>query len=89
MSLKNYLSDETLSFLRWFSYCWPFSIYDFEYAAYKHVMAFEKEFHKRFGVWKSGKPAPGDIKAMIKNELPVMVYQKLKKNEDESMDSIV
>jgi len=53
------------------------------------VMNFEKYGYERFGVWKSGKPAPDDIKAMIKNDLPVMVYEKIKKLENERVNNIL
>lgn len=65
------------------------SVYNFEYDTYKYVMAFEKEFYRRFGVWKSGEPAPKEVKAMIKNELPGMVYEKLKELENKRMNSIL
>ena len=64
-------------------------IYDFEYETFLYVINFEKYGYDKFGVWKSGKPAPKDIKAMIKNDLPVMVYDKIKKAEDERMRSIL
>jgi hypothetical protein len=64
------------------------SIYYFENESFKYLMDFEKEFHKRFGVWKSGKPAPDDIKAMIESSQK-SVYQKMRNLEDKRMASIV
>jgi len=64
------------------------SIYDFEYEAFKYVMDFERQSYNRFGVWKSGKPAPEDIKAMIESSRE-SVYQKLQNLESKRMDRIL
>jgi hypothetical protein len=65
------------------------SIYDFEYETYEYLAKFEKDFYKRFGVWKSGeKPAQEDIKAMIESSRE-SVYQKMKNLEDKRLNSIL
>jgi hypothetical protein len=62
-------------------------IHQFEYEMFKYVMDFEKRFYERFGVWKSGKVAPNDIKTMIQSGQEIE-YKKLRENEKKRINGI-
>jgi len=63
------------------------SNYMLEFKKFGMLMNFEDRFDEKFGIWKSGKEAPGDVKAMIQSGQE-KEYKEIYKYEMEMLNAI-